>query len=120
MPAIIELQITDAECEALKVALPLARNLVSTTPGNNQIFNIAAATSLKKLESRNFRFTFAEIRTMAVILSIAVTICRGEKTSFLSPDTPVSQWRILLLPHLLSLSRLESILGEFVSEHLDP
>lgn len=119
MSAIIELQITDAERKALMLALPLARNLVSTTPGNNQIFTIAAATSLKKLESHNFCFTFTEIRTMAVVLSIAVIICRGEKTNFLSPDTPESQWRALLLPHLLPLTRLESILGEFVSEHLD-
>ena len=118
MPAIIELQITDAEREALMLALPLVRNLVSTTPGN-KVFTIAAATALNKLESKSLRFTFTEVRTMAIVLSIAVIICRGEKTDYLSPDTPVSQWRTLLLPHLLPLSRLESALGEFVSDHLE-
>lgn len=119
MSPMIELQITDAECEALILALPLARNLVSTTPNNNMIFTIAAATALKKLESRTLRFTFAEVRTIAVVLSISVIICRGEKTEFIDPSTPVSQWRTLLLPHLLPLSRLESVLEEFVSDHLE-
>ena len=119
MPSIIELQITDAEREALMLSLPLARNLVSTTPNNNMIFTIVAAAALNKLESRTLRFTFAEVRTMAVVLSIAVIICRGEKTEFLDPNTQVSQWRTLLLPHFLPLCRLESVLEEFVSVHLE-
>lgn len=119
MPAIIELQISAAECEALKLALPLAKSLNSSNPDNNKIFTITAATAMDRLEARSFRFTFAEIRTMAAVLSVAVSICHGKKSEYLSPETPVLQWRALLLPHLLPLSRLELALGKFVAEHLD-
>lgn len=119
MPMTIELQITNPERDALLLALPIARYLVSSQPGNSMMFTIAAATAMNKLENRNYLFSFGEVRTMSAVVTVAKDLCAGKQCFFLSPETPVSELRSSLLPYFLPLSQLESALTGFVQDHLE-
>lgn len=118
MASVVELQIADSEKDAICVALPLAEELLFPNPVNASICAMASKSALAKLNSRQYKFSMAEIRAISLSVSAAVIICSGQSCEYLDPRLAVSEWKRKLAPHFFSLNKLEPILGEFLAEHL--
>ena len=118
MPKEVELQIADHEALAIRTALPIVKHVKIPNPVNAQIMNLCAESSLQKLQRGYFVFSFGEIRSISLAVSVSVLVCRGNEYDNFTSRSAADEWMRILAPHFFVLNKLEPILGEFVDEHL--